>query len=213
MTDIVGYARAFTGDQDVADQSPTTDRSPARSTYPHTQAAIAPMRSVTQLVGVLSAVSLLLAFTSAPAQPAAANSRPAMLERGSYLVQTAAGCGLCHTTRGPKGEFMPGMNLAGGLVVEERGFRAIVPNITPDTETGIGDWSDAQIATAVRDGRRPDGSLIGPPMPTDAYRGISDRDLAAIVAYLRTVPPVHHATERSTYPTAIESQGPPVASV
>ncbi|HEX4893789.1 MAG TPA: c-type cytochrome, partial [Hyphomicrobiaceae bacterium] len=60
----------------------------------------------------------------------------------------------------------------------------------------------------------PDGSLIGPPMPVESYRGISDRDLAAMVAYLRTVPPVRHAvSEKSRYPFALKPQGPPVASV
>jgi hypothetical protein len=43
-------------------------------------------------------------------------------------------------------------------------IRAVVPNITPDPETGIGRWTDAQIATAIREGRRPDGSIIGPPI-------------------------------------------------
>ena len=109
---------------------------------------------------------------------------------------------------------VPGMALAGGRVFAERGFRAVAPNITPDPETGIGAWTDAAIAAAIRDGRRPDGSLIGPPMPVESYRGLSDRDLAAMVAYLRTVPPVRHAVaERSHYPFDPTPHGPPVASV
>lgn len=96
----------------------------------------------------------------------------------------------------------------------DRGFRAVTPNITPDPDTGIGRWTDAQIAEAIRNGRRPDGSLIGPPMPVEFYRDISDRDLSAIVAYLRTVPPVRHAvTEKSTYPFPLADHGPPAASV
>jgi tetratricopeptide (TPR) repeat protein len=63
------------------------------------------------------------------------------------------------------------MKLAGGPIIAERGFRAVVPNITPDSETGIGRWSDAEIAAAIRDGRRPEGTLIGPPMPIELYRG------------------------------------------
>ena len=99
------------------------------------------------------------------------------------------------------GQLLPGMELAGGRIIVDRDFRAVVPNITPDPETGIGHWSDADIAVAIRDGRRPDGTLIGPPMPLGIYRGLSDNDLVAVVAYLRAVPPVHHAvTERSTYP-------------
>lgn len=138
----------------------------------------------------------------------------ALLDRGRYLVETAAFCGACHTTRDTNGRLLPGMGLAGGRVFAERGFHAVAPNITPDPETGTGRWSDAEVAAAIRDGRRPDGSVIGPPMPLALYRGISDRDLAAMVAYLRTVPPVQHAvTERSTYPFPLVPYGPPVASV
>jgi mono/diheme cytochrome c family protein len=99
-------------------------------------------------------------------------------------------------------------------IIVDRGFRAVVPNITPDPDTGIGRWSDAEIAAAIRDGRRPDGTLIGPPMPIALYRGLSDHDLIAMVAYLRAVPPVQHAvTERSTYPFPLTAYGPPVAGV
>jgi hypothetical protein len=67
---------------------------------------------------------------------------------------------------------------------------------------------------AIRDGRRPDGTLIGPPMPLELYRGLSDHDLVAVVAYLRAVPPVHHAvTERSTYTFPLTPFGPPVVGV
>jgi mono/diheme cytochrome c family protein len=147
---------------------------------------------------------------------AAAQQQPppsALVERGRYLVEGIAGCGNCHTPKGPNGE-LPGMALAGGQVFDERPFRAVAPNITPDPETGIGRWTDAQIALAVREGRRPDGSIIGPPMPIELYRGISDRDLAAIVAYLRTVRPVRNAVERSVYRIPLPtSYGPPVANI
>ena len=69
-------------------------------------------------------------------------------------------------------------------------FIANAPNITQDKVTGIGSWTDAQIIAAIREGRRPDGSIIGPPMPIGLYRGLSDTDVNAIVAYLRTVKPV-----------------------
>lgn len=160
-----------------------------------------------------TAVAVVLGLatgTVALAQPTDASR----LERGRYLVEVVAFCGACHTTRGPQGQLVAGMEQAGGRVFEERGLRAVAPNITQDPETGIGRWTDAQIAEAIRNGRRPDGSLIGPPMPVESYRGISDRDLAAMVAYLRTVPPVRHAvTERSHYPFALAPFGPPVTSV
>jgi mono/diheme cytochrome c family protein len=150
----------------------------------------------------------LLLPTAALAQPDAAP-----LERGRYLGEIVAACGACHDTFGPGMRPLPGMTLAGGRVFEERGFHAVAPNITQDRETGIGAWTDAQIAAAIRSGHRPDGSPIGPPMPVESYRGISDRDLAALVAWLRTIPPVRHATERSRYPFVLTPHGPPVASV
>ena len=137
----------------------------------------------------------------------------ARLERGRYLVESIAGCGNCHTPQGPDGP-LPGKALAGGLPFEERAFTAYSRNITPDPETGIGRWTAAQIALAIREGRRPDGSLIGPPMPFHLYRQISDSDLDAMVTYLRSVPPVKNVVPKSQYrmplPTAY---GPPVGKV
>jgi mono/diheme cytochrome c family protein len=148
-----------------------------------------------------TAAAFALSLISWSAVSAAEQQDPRLVERGRYLVEVAAFCGACHAGRGPKGEPLQGMELAGGRVIEDRGFRAVVPNITPDPETGIGSWTNEQIAAAVRDGHRPDGSLIGPPMPVESYRGISDRDLTAIVAFLRTMPPIRHAvSERSHYP-------------
>ena len=175
------------------------------------------LKPVVKTVACAATVAfLVLSAGAAPAQPAAAANPEAvaLLERGRYLVEIAAACGLCHTTRGPDGALRPDMEQAGGRVFQERGFRAVASNITPDPETGIGRWTDAEIAESIRNGRRPDGSILGPPMQVEAFRGISDRDLAAIVAYLRTIPPVRHAvTERSTYSYALTTAGPPVASV
>jgi mono/diheme cytochrome c family protein len=137
-----------------------------------------------------------------------------LLERGRYLGEVVTFCGACHNTFGPGMQPVPGMTLAGGRVFEERGFRAVAPNITQDRETGIGAWTDGEIAAALRDGHRPDGSMIGPPMPVESYRGISDRDLAALVAWLRTIPAVrNNITERSRYPFTLAPHGPPLASV
>lgn len=166
----------------------------------------------TRLAACLGLAGFILVALSAG--PAAAEES-ALVERGRYLVESIAGCGNCHTPKGPGGE-LPGMALAGGFVIEEpNAFRAVAPNITPDIETGIGAWSDAQVALAIREGRRPDGSLIGPPMPIELYRGIADRDLAAMVVYLRSVPPVRHAVaEKSTYQFPLPpAYGPSVGEV
>lgn len=145
---------------------------------------------------------------------AAAAAAETPVERGRYLVETIAGCGNCHTPREPGGAFQAGKDLAGGFVIDMKPFRAVSANITPDKETGIGAWTDRQIAKAIREGIRPDGSVIGPPMPIELYRGISDTDLKAIIAYLRTVRPVRNAVEKSVYRIPLPpNYGPPVTSV
>lgn len=136
------------------------------------------------------------------------------LARGRYLVETIAACGNCHTPQGPTGP-LPGMALAGNWVVDDNpAFRAVAPNITPDRETGIGAWTDAQLVRAIREGIRPDGSLIGPPMPFQFYRRLADADVHAIVAYLRSVPAVHNISAKSTYRMALPpNYGPPAGHI
>src|SRR5689334_12358499 len=93
-----------------------------------------------------SAILLCLAApTTAQEPPRPAPANPALIERGRYLVEVAVYCGACHATRGPDGAILPGMGLAGGRIMVERGFRAVVPNITPDPETGIGRWTEAEV--------------------------------------------------------------------
>jgi mono/diheme cytochrome c family protein len=138
----------------------------------------------------------------------------ALLERGKYLMDSIVACGNCHVQRGDKGQPLLDKGLSGGLVFDEEPFKAYVPNITPDPETGIGKWTDAQLAKAIREGIRPDGSVIGPPMPIMFYRGLADDDLRAIVAYLRAQPAVKNKVPRSEYRMPLPpSYGPPVKSV
>ena len=120
------------------------------------------------------------------------------LERGTYLMQGIVACGNCHTPKGPQGD-VSGMELAGGVLFQEDVFTAVSPNITPDAETGIGKWTDAQIIAAIREGKRPDGTIIGPPMPIALYRNMADEDLNAIVAYLRSVKPIANKAAKSQY--------------
>ncbi|MDH4050397.1 MAG: cytochrome c [Rubrivivax sp.] len=144
---------------------------------------------------------------------AAAQAADARLERGRYLVQGIVACGNCHTPQGPNGP-LPGMELAGGLPFPDQAFMAYSANLTPDKETGLGKWTDAQIVAAIREGRRPDGSLIGPPMPIELYRDISDDDALAIVAYLRSVPAVKNSVPKSEYHIPLPpNYGPPVGKV
>jgi len=135
------------------------------------------------------------------------------VERGRYLVETIVDCGGCHTMRGPAGQ---GKEYAGGEVFDLPIARTVSSNITPDKETGIGNWTDAQLINSIRDGGRPDGTVIGPPMPTELYNKMGDDDVRAIVAYLRTLKPIKNTVEKSTYkiplramPHAQNVQAPP----
>jgi mono/diheme cytochrome c family protein len=133
------------------------------------------------------------------------------VERGEYLVTGPAGCGNCHTPLGPNG-FVAGQELAGRLVEDIEPFTAYAANITPAGR--IAQWSDDELKKAIREGIRPDGSLIGPPMPFAMYKGLGDDDLNAIVAYLRTVPAVQNEVPKSTYRIPLPpAYGPPVQSV
>lgn len=121
-------------------------------------------------------------------------STPARLERGKYLVTSVSGCFGCHSEHDWKshgapiltgtegaGEVMPFPDLPGHVVA---------PNITSDKETGIGSWTDDELARAIREGIGRDGRTLFPMMPYTRFREMSDEDMASIIVYLRTVPPV-----------------------
>ena len=166
----------------------------------------------------LAAVCGVLLGVAALAAPTAAQTRAELVERGRYLVETIGVCGHCHTPQkleDGRQVDLPGMHLAGGYGFDGPVLgRWVGANITSDPETGIGTWTEVQIAPAIREGRRPDGSIIGPPMPFAHYRKISDADAAAMAAYLKSVPPVRHVLERSSYRIRLPADwGPPVSGV
>ena len=137
-----------------------------------------------------------------------------LLERGTYLMDGIAACGNCHTPKNPDASDVEGMAYAGSFVIESPNFKAYAPNITMDIETGIGSWSDEEIIRSIRDGLRPDGTLIAPPMPSPVYALMSDRDVEAIVAYLRTVEPVNNVVPKTVFNITLPtSYGPPVTTV
>src|SRR3954470_22143010 len=134
----------------------------------------------------------LFVGTSAQAQ--------APLERGKYLVEGILTCGNCHTPRGPGGVLDTAQRHAGGPQVWETAEYKVRPsNITPDKATGIGNWSAAQVKSAMRDGRRPDGSQLAPQMPYAFYKIFTPSDLDAVVAYVLSIPPVSRKVEPPVY--------------
>jgi mono/diheme cytochrome c family protein len=168
------------------------------------------MSLLSRAVGCPAVVGLLVSV--AFALSAAHAETP--LERGAYLMRGIVGCGNCHTPKDQDGKALADQELAGGYEFKEKVFDAVAANITPDSETGIGKWTDQQIIDAIRNGKRPNGTIIGPPMPIEFYRNISDTDARAIVAYLRSVKPISHKLAKSTYNIPLPpSYGPPVTHV
>ena len=122
---------------------------------------------------------------------ASAASAQSPVERGNYLVNGVLTCGNCHTPRAKGGVFDMARQLSGGpQVFDEPSFTVRGANITPDKETGIGSWSEADIKRAMIEGRRPDGTQLAPIMPYGFYKVFTERDLDAVVAYLRSVPAI-----------------------
>jgi hypothetical protein len=116
-----------------------------------------------------------------------------MAERGHYLV-TIGSCNDCHTTPGAQGPQIDTMYLAGGLKLTRRAQGTYVSmNLTPDKETGIGNWTDEDIKRALRNGLAPDGrSVPGLLMPWPVFSQWTGEDMQAVLVYLRhTVPVVH----------------------
>jgi len=139
------------------------------------------------------------ALASASVVPANAQSKKALVARGKYLVNGPAACGNCHTPRGANLLPVTRKFLAGGEKFIAPIFTAYSRNITPDKDTGIGTWTDAQIIRAIREGVNKEGKTLGPPMPFDFYNKMSDYDAKAIAAYLRTVKPIHNEVRESKY--------------
>jgi len=127
----------------------------------------------------------------AEAQPNAAE-----IARGKYIFGATGGCG-CHTEKGPGKPVN-----AGGRRFDGPFGTVYSTNITPDRQAGIGGWTDDQIITATRLGRRPNGERLIPVHPYTVFNGMAEADLKAVVAFLRTIPPVNkqNQAKRITVP-------------
>jgi mono/diheme cytochrome c family protein len=117
-------------------------------------------------------------------------AKASLVERGAYLAK-AADCMACHTTQG-------GKPYAGGLGFKLPFGTLYSTNITPDKDTGIGDYSDQDFLNAVHRGVRHDGARLYPAMPFVSYTYMTDADALAIKAYLFSLPPVHAAAPDNT---------------
>lgn len=111
-----------------------------------------------------------------------------ILKRGEYLVK-AGDCIACHTNKDG------GKTFAGGLPIITPFGTIFTSNITPDKETGIGNWTDAQFLKAFKQGIRPNGSYLFPAFPYVYYNRLSDDDALAIFAYLKAIPAIHQENQ------------------
>ena len=123
-------------------------------------------------------------------------STPARLERGKYLA-TSVGCLYCHSPHDwtkREDPIPPGMIAAGQqLPYLDVPGKVYAPNLTPDKDTGAGNWTDDMLSRAIREGIGHDGRALFGIMPYAHYRTMPDEDLASVVVYLRSLPPVRNA--------------------
>ena len=170
----------------------------------------------------------VLAPRSRPAPVMAAPTTAEAIERGRYLVHHVAACVGCHSE---VDESVPGEPPVAGKLGSGRDFGDMpgpvhirASNLTPDAETGIGGWTDGEIARAMREGVGKEGRPLFPQMPYQTYREtLSDGEVLDIIAYLRTLKPVKNDPGRTsvafpvsmfirTVPQPLEQAAPPAPS-
>lgn len=127
---------------------------------------------------------------------------PARLERGRYLVDNLLHCFACHSERDWSKDDVP--VVAGKMGAGAPNFPLLdlpgqvrPPNITPDKETGAGNWTDDQLARAIQEGIGYDGRALFPFMPYENFRFLSEEDLASVIVYLRSIPPVRQEVPKT----------------
>ncbi len=119
-------------------------------------------------------------------------AKPADVQRGAYVVEALGHCGECHTPRNIMGGMTRSMAFAGTRTGPEGGR---VPNITPDPDTGIGKWSEADLLDLLKSGMTRDGDSVGGAMGEvikNTTSKLTDEDVRAMIAYLRSVPPIRN---------------------
>jgi len=159
------------------------------------------LKWVAIILGVLIGIILILGIGGAvyasaqfkpdvsdrPLYEISADTSAEGLARGTYLMEGITDCAnACHTNEG-------GQMIGGSEEIDEGPISGVfaTPNLTPDEETGLGSWTDAEIARAIREGVDKDGVALEI-MPSYHLNSLSDEDVAAIVAYLRNLEPMRN---------------------
>jgi mono/diheme cytochrome c family protein len=136
---------------------------------------------------------------SSPASPAAESPEAMLVEKGRYLV-AAGDCVSCHTRPG-------GEQFAGGLPLKTPFGTIYSANITPDKETGIGDWTEQQLGRAMHEGVDDEGRHLYPAFPYTEYTKVTDEDVHAIYAYLKSLTPVSYTPPKNEMPVPFSQRG------
>jgi mono/diheme cytochrome c family protein len=159
---------------------------------------------------------LFRSASSAPPENITVEMSPARVERGHYLFESICACGSCHSQRDYKkfgapvkdtgigrGQEMPFNGLPGAITAQ---------NLTPDKETGLGDWTDGEKIRAIREGISKDGRALYSLMPYQYYRFLSDEDVEALVAYMDSLPAIKNPLPRTrvSFPTTVWLKSVPV---
>ena len=154
------------------------------------------------VIVVAVAAWICLRTPSSPFENAAKiDANAALIEKGAYVAR-ASDCVACHTTQ-------DGKPFAGGLEMATPIGRIYTTNITPDAETGIGNYSLADFDRAVRKGVNPDGTHLYPAMPYPSYSKLTDEDVEALYAYfMNAVEPVKQTNKSTDIPWPMNARWP-----
>jgi mono/diheme cytochrome c family protein len=136
--------------------------------------------------------TILLALNARPLRNIKFEATEERIKRGEYLTNGILMCFTCHSPRDTTRPGYPPIEAkkgGGAIIYDTKEGRLVSPNITPDKETGAGNWTDDMLARAIREGVGHDGRALSLPMYWSSFRELSDEDLASVVVYLRTIPP------------------------
>ncbi|PCI74445.1 MAG: cytochrome C [SAR86 cluster bacterium] len=142
---------------------------------------------------VLLSIALILFQPPSVSSSVQLSDSPEAIERGEYLV-IAGGCISCHRGEEDAESFI------GGLALETDFGTFFAPNITPDMETGLGNWQAKDFLLALKHGRTPSGSFYYPAFPYRAYGGLSDQDAVDIGSYLMSLEPINNSVSSAQTP-------------
>jgi len=161
------------------------------------------------VLGAITAVGwqIVLGPDARPVSSEKFEATEARLARGKYLVEGPAACFHCHTDHdfsNPEYPIIQAKKGAGWVMPIPELNNIASRNITPDPETGIGSWTDDEVARAIREGVRKDGTALFPVMPYPAFASMDDEDVKSIVVYLRTIPAVKNIVPTRQLPGPLE---------